>query len=88
MSKVFRLNPVSTETAANYLSSLGAQMSRVRQIEITRGEAASAGTSELSSQVSQTKQFLSEVETLSPNKVRSWAGWHNRWTSEHGHACG
>lgn len=65
MSKVFRLNQVSTETAANYLSSLGAQMSRVRQIEITRGEAASAGTSELSSQVSQTKQFLSEVETLS-----------------------
>ena len=68
MSKVFRLNQVSTETAANYLSSLGAQMSRVRQIEITRGEAASAGTSELSSQVSQTKQFLSEVETLSAQK--------------------
>ena len=65
MSKVFRLNQVSTETAANYLSSLGAQMSRVRQIEVTRGESASAGTSELSSQVSQTKQFLSEVETLS-----------------------
>jgi len=65
ISKVFRLNQVGTDTAANYLSSLGAQMSRVRQIEVTRGDAASAGTSELSSQVSQTKQFLSEVETLS-----------------------
>jgi len=68
LSKVFRLNQVSTETAANYLSSLGAQMSRVRQIEVTRGEAASAGTAELSSQVSQTKQFLSEVETLSASQ--------------------
>ena len=65
VSKVFRLNQVSTETAANYLSSLGAQMSRVRQVEVTRGQAASAETSELSSEVSQTKQFLSEVETLS-----------------------
>lgn len=68
VSKVFRLNQVSTETAANYLASLGAQMSRVRQIEVTRGESASAGTSELSNQVSQTKQFLSEVETLSAQK--------------------
>ena len=40
-------------------------MSRVRQVEVTRGQAASAETSELSSEVSQTKQFLSEVETLS-----------------------
>ena len=32
---------------------------------MTRGQAASAETSELSSEVSQTKQFLSEVETLS-----------------------
>ena len=64
MSKVFRLNQVSTETAANYLSSLGAKMSKVIQIEVTKGEAASLGTSELSSQVSQTRSIESEIETL------------------------
>ena len=64
MSKVFRLNQVSTETAANYLSSLGAKMTKVIQIEVTKGEAASLGTSELSSQVSQTRSIESEIETL------------------------
>ena len=64
MSKVFRLNQASTETAANYLSSLGAKMSKVIQIEVTTGEAASSGTSELSNQVSQTKSIESEIETL------------------------
>ena len=68
ISKVFRLNQAKTDTAANYLSSLGALMSKVRQIEVTRGEAASSGTAELSSQVSQTKQFLSEVETIAAQK--------------------
>ena len=43
-------------------------MSKVRQIEVTRGEAASSNTAELSSQVSQTKQFLSEVETIAAQK--------------------
>ena len=64
ISKVFRLNQVSTETAANYLSSLGAKMSKVIQIEVTKGEAASLGTSELNSEVSQTRSIESEIETL------------------------
>ena len=68
ISKVFRLNQAKTDTAANYLSSLGALMSKVRQIEVTRAEAASSNTAELSSQVSQTKQFLSEVETIAAQK--------------------
>ena len=64
MSKVFRLNQVPITTAANYLSSLGAMMSKVIQKEVTTGQPASAGTSELSTQVSQTTSIESEIETL------------------------
>ena len=64
MSKVFRLNQVPTETAANYLSSLGARMSKVVQVEVTKGESAALGTSQLNNEVSQTKSIQSEIETL------------------------
>ena len=63
MSKVFRLNQVKVDKAANYLASLGASISIINTITTTTGESASAGTSDLSDQVSQTTQKTTEVET-------------------------
>ena len=64
MSKVFRLNQATPDTAAGYLASLGARMSKVIQSETTTGQAAASGTSDLSNQVSQTTTIKSEVETI------------------------
>ncbi|AII48242.1 hypothetical protein KR52_03610 [Synechococcus sp. KORDI-52] len=64
MSKVFRLNQVKPETAANYLSSLGAKMTKVIEIKVTTGSSASLGTTELSNQVSQATGIESSIETL------------------------
>ena len=63
MSKVFRLNQVKVDKAADYLASLGASMSIVNTITITTGEPSSAGTNELSQQASQTTQRNTKVET-------------------------
>ena len=63
MSKVFRLNQVKVDKAADYLASLGATMSVINTVTITTGEPASAGTNQLSNQTSQTTQNTTKVET-------------------------
>ena len=63
MSKVFRLNQVKVDKAADYLASLGASMSVINTITTTTGEASSAGTSQLSNQASQTTQKTTKIET-------------------------
>ena len=63
MSKVFRMNQVKVEKAANYLASLGASISIINTTKITTGDPASAGTSQLSSQTSQRTQEKTQVET-------------------------
>lgn len=64
VSKVYRLNQASASSAANYLASLGASVSLVNTTSITSGEPASAGTSQLSTQTSQTTSILTNVETF------------------------
>ena len=63
MSKVFRLNQVKVDKAADYLASLGASMKKVNTITTTTGEASSVGTNQLSDQASQTTQQTTTVET-------------------------
>lgn len=63
MSKVFRLNQVKVDKAADYLASLGASMNVINTITTTTGEASSAGTNQLSNQTSQTTQKSTQVET-------------------------
>ena len=63
MSKVFRLNQVKVDKAANYLASLGASMNVINTITTTTGEPSSAGTSQLSNQASRTTQSTTKVET-------------------------
>ena len=63
MSKVFRLNQVKVDKAANYLASLGASMNVINTITTTTGESSSAGTNQISSQTSQTTQKSTRVET-------------------------
>ena len=63
MSKVFRLNQVKVDKAADYLASLGASISVINTITTTTGEASSAGTNQLSDQTSQTTQKSTQVET-------------------------
>ncbi len=63
VSKIYRLNQASASSAADYLASLGASISKVNVISITSGEASSAGTSQLSNQVSQTSSKTTSIET-------------------------
>ena len=63
MSKVFRLNQVDVEGAAQYLASLGASMTAVKTIEITSGEAEQAGSTTISNQLSQTRERITETQT-------------------------
>lgn len=63
MSKVFRLNQVKVDKAANYLASLGASMNIINTITTTTGESSAAGTTQLSNQTSQTTQKSTQVET-------------------------
>ena len=63
MSKVFRLNQVKVDKAADYLASLGASMSVINTVTTTTGEPSSAGTNQLSNQASQTTQKTTKVET-------------------------
>ena len=63
ISKVFRLNQASVGSAADYLASLGAQISKVNVISITTGESAGIGGTELNNELTQEKSSLTEVET-------------------------
>ncbi|CAE22272.1 possible general (type II) secretion pathway protein D precursor [Prochlorococcus marinus str. MIT 9313] len=63
VSKVYRLNQASAASAADYLASLGAAISKVNIVSITSGEASSAGTSQLSNEVSQTSSKTTSIET-------------------------
>ncbi|KZR74553.1 type II secretion system protein GspD [Prochlorococcus marinus] len=63
VSKVYRLNQASAASAADYLASLGAAISKVNIVSITSGEASSAGTSQLSNQISQTSSKTTSIET-------------------------
>jgi type IV pilus assembly protein PilQ len=63
ISKVYRLNQASASSAADYLASLGAQISKINTTSITTGAPASAGTAQISNEVSQTKSTLTNVET-------------------------
>ena len=64
MSKVIRLNQVSARSAAEYLGNLGATFNLTNTITTTTGESASAGTSQLSSQVSQVNSTILESESF------------------------
>ncbi|HJN32633.1 MAG TPA: hypothetical protein QF700_00770 [Prochlorococcus sp.] len=63
VSKVYRLNQASAASAADYLASLGASISKVNVVSITSGEASSADTSQLSNEVSQTSSKTTSIET-------------------------
>ncbi|TCD58350.1 general secretion pathway protein GspD [Synechococcus sp. BS55D] len=63
VSKVYRLNQASASSAADYLASLGASVSKVNTTSITSGDPSSLGTSQLSNQISQTTSTLTSVET-------------------------
>lgn len=62
MSKVIRLNQVSVISAAEYLGNLGATFNRTNTTTTTEGEAASAGTTQLSNQTSQTMSTTPESQ--------------------------
>jgi len=63
MSKVFRLNQVDVESAAEYLASLGASMTAVKTVRITSGDSESSGSTEISAKTSQTTTDIRETET-------------------------
>ncbi|KGG29048.1 MULTISPECIES: type II secretion system protein GspD [unclassified Prochlorococcus] len=63
VSKVYRLNQVRADKAADYLASLGATISKVNTTTITSGESSSAGTSQLNNQVSQTTSTSTSIDT-------------------------
>ena len=63
MSKVFRLNQVDVESAAEYLASLGASMTAVKTVKITSGESETAGATQISSKSSKTETEIRETET-------------------------
>ncbi len=63
MSKVFRLNQVDVESAAEYLASLGASMTAVKTVKITSGDSESSGSMQISANTSQTQSELRETET-------------------------
>ena len=62
MSKVFRLNQVKADKASNYLANLGSCMSTTNTITTTTGAPAAIGTSELSTETSQTTSEEFKVE--------------------------
>ena len=63
MSKVFRLNQVDVQSAAEYLASLGAAMTAVKTLKITSGEASSSGATQISANTSQSTAEVRETET-------------------------
>ena len=63
MSKVFRLNQVDVQSAAEYLASLGASMTAVKTVKITSGDSESSGATQISANTSQTSTEIRETET-------------------------
>ena len=63
MSKVFRLNQVNVQSAAEYLASLGASMTAVKTVKITVGDSGSGGVTEINARTSQTSSEIRETET-------------------------
>ena len=63
ISKVYRLNQASAGSAADYLASLGAQISKVNVTSITSGEASQSGGTSINNELSQTTSTLTSVET-------------------------
>ena len=72
ISKVIRLNQVSARSAAEYLGNLGATFNLTNTITTTTGEAASAGTAQLSDATSQESSttLLSESFGASSGPLR------------------
>lgn len=62
-SKVFRLNQASSGSAADYLASLGAQISKVNVTSITSGESEDSGGSSINNDLSVSNSSLTSVET-------------------------
>ena len=63
ISKVYRLNQADAGSAADYLASLGAQISKVNITSITSGEASQAGGTSINNGLSQSQSMLTSVET-------------------------
>ena len=63
ISKVFRLNQASSASAADYLASLGAQISKVNVISVTSGDAVAEGVTMINNDFTQESTSLTEVET-------------------------
>lgn len=63
ISKVYRLNQAEAGSAADYLASLGAQISKVNITNITSGEASQAGGTSINNELSQSQSKLTSVET-------------------------
>ena len=64
VSKVIRLNQVSSKAGAEYLGNLGATVNFTNTISVTTGEPASQGTSEISNTTSQEKSELKATESF------------------------
>ncbi len=63
VSKVYRLNQASSSSAADYLASLGASISKVNVLSITSGESASFGSTDVSNATSMANESITNVET-------------------------
>ena len=64
VSKVYRLNQASASSAADYLASLGASISKVNVLSITGAANSSpSGVTQASNQTSSTNNSISQVET-------------------------
>ena len=63
ISKVYRLNQAEAGSAADYLASLGAQISKVNITNITSGEASQTGGTSINNELSQSQSRLTSVET-------------------------
>ena len=67
ISKVYRLNQADAGSAADYLASLGAQISKVNITNITSGEASQASGTSINNELSQIQSTLTSVETYGPS---------------------
>ncbi len=63
VSKVYRLNQASAASAADYLASLGASISKVNVLSITSGESASFGSTAVSNKTSTESSSITSIET-------------------------
>ncbi|WP_371637901.1 type II secretion system protein GspD [Synechococcus sp. GEYO] len=63
MSKVYRLNQASAASAADYLASLGARISKINLISITSGEPTQSGGTAINNKLTQEQSSLTQVES-------------------------